>query len=62
VNAKQARYAAQLLSTTLKTRAALAARPWTVKLDGRFFGRYASEGEARARADAIGGTYEKGTP
>lgn len=58
MNAKQLRYAAQLLSTTLKTKAALAARPWLVRLDGRFFGRYASETEAARKAQEIGGTYE----
>jgi hypothetical protein len=52
----------QKKQTSQKTQAALAARPYTVKrLDGsrrELFGRYATESEARAAADKVGGWIE----
>ena len=60
--AREMRHEIQKKQTSQKTEAALAARPFTVKrLDGthrELFGRHATEAEARAVADKIGGWVE----
>lgn len=62
--AREMRHEIQKKQAAEKTAAALAARPFTVKRleDGRraLFGRYATDAEARAAADKIGGWVEHG--
>lgn len=62
--AREMRHEIQKKQTSQKTEAALAARPFTVKrLEGThrvIFGRHATEAEARAVADKIGGWVEHG--
>lgn len=63
VFAKEMRHEIQKKQTSEKTAAALAARPFTVKVmeGGRreLRGRYATESEARASADLVGGWIER---